>query len=242
MNRNYLLIILLFFSFKGLSQTVDKFKYNPEVPLIERAVTTDSMKVIIRSFTGGELLNDILQFEGIQYLKVEFEGKKVIGKRFDIKAKEIWNGEIKEISTVYESPVLNENFFFNGDTSLLPIRVIAKHANDSILKVLFRFPKLGATKEYKAIDSDRYVLISAIDETKWDTYVNTPDGQNSPAMVNEGQIKTNEIFPLLVYTLPYEMNGNLWWGNVNVCGRNIDRWGKRFGIKHYVVFEMEFKE
>ena len=61
-------------------------------------------------------------------------------------------------------------------------------------------------------------------------------------MVNEGQIKTNEAFPLLVYTLPYEMHGNLWWGNVNVCGKDIESWGKRFGIKHYVVFEMEFKE
>lgn len=242
MNRNYLLIILLLFCFNGLSQSVDKTKFNPEVQPIDKSVKIDSIKVEIKSFTGGELINDVLQFEGIQYLKVEFEGKKVIGKRFEIKAKEIWNGEIKEITTVYESPVLNENFFFKGDTSLLPIRVIAKHVNDSILKVWFRFPKLAATKEYKAIDSDRYVLISAIDETKWDTYVNTPDGKSSPAMVNEGQVKTNETFPLLVYTLPFEMNGNLWWGNVNVCGRDIDNWGKRFGIKHYVVFEMEFKE
>jgi len=82
-------------------------------------VTTDSMKMNIRYFTGGELFNDILQFKGIQYLKVEFVGKKVIEKRFEIKAKEIWNGEIKEISTVYESPVLNENFFFKGAVLLL---------------------------------------------------------------------------------------------------------------------------
>ena len=242
MSKNYMFIILIFFSFGGFAQSVDKTLFNPEVQPMEKSVKIDSIKVQIKSFTGGELINDVLQFEGIQYLKVEFEGKKVIGKRFAIKAKEIWNGEIKEISTVYESSVLNENFFFNEDTSLLPIRVIAKHTNDSILKILFRFPKIGATKEYKAIDSDRYVLISAIDETKWDTYVNTPDGQNSPAMVIEGQVKTNETFPLLVYTLPYEMDGNIWWGNVNVCGRDIDTWGKRFGIKHYVVFEMEFNE
>lgn len=114
MNKNYILIILLFFSFNGLSQSVDKPKYNPEVRAIEKSVKIDSIKVQIKSFTGGELINDVLQFEGIQYLKVLFEGKKVIGKRFNIIAKEIWNGEIKEISTVYESPVLNENFFFRG--------------------------------------------------------------------------------------------------------------------------------
>jgi len=56
-------------------------------------VTTDSMKMNIRYFTGGELFNDILQFKGIQYLKVEFVGKKVIEKRFEIKAKEIWMGK-----------------------------------------------------------------------------------------------------------------------------------------------------
>lgn len=242
MNKNYLLIVLLFITFNVLSQSFDKLKFDPEVPQIERLVTFDTIGVKIRSFTGGELMNDLLQFEDIQYLKIEFEGHKVLGKRFEIQAKEIWDGEIKEICNVYKSPVITENFFFNNDTSILPIRVIAKHVNDTILKTRFRFPKFSKDKELKAINSNQYKLRSAIDETNMRTYESREDSKHSLAMEVNASIVSQKWQPFLVYMLPFEMNGAHWWGNISVCGKDIESWGTKFGIEHYVIFEICFKE
>ena len=242
MNKNHLLILLLFLTFNGLSQSFDKLKFNPEITPIEKSVTIDTIGVQIRSFTGGELMNDILQFEDIQYLKIEFEACKVIGKRFEIQAKEIWNGEIKETNNVYKSSVITENYFFNNDTSSLPIRVIAKHLNDTILKTRFRFPKLSKDYECKAINSNQYKLRSAIDETNMRTYESRKDSKHSLAMEVNASIISQEWQPLLVYMLPFEMNGAHWWGNLSVCGKDVESWGAKFGIEHYVIFEICFKE
>jgi len=48
-------------------------------------------------------------------------------------------------------------------------------------------------------------------------------------------------FYLLVYMLPYEVGTSGQYCTVTNSGEDIENWGKEFGIKHYLVFEMIFE-
>ena len=49
-------------------------------------------------------------------------------------------------------------------------------------------------------------------------------------------------FYLMVYMLPYEVGTSAHYCAVEQSGQVIEEWGKEFGIKHYLVFEMIFEE
>jgi hypothetical protein len=51
----------------------------------------------------------------------------------------------------------------------------------------------------------------------------------------------NKKFYLLTYILPYErQDGSKSWCDVGADGMDIENWGQKFGIKHYLIFEMKF--
>lgn len=102
------------------------------------------------------------------------------------------------------------------------MRILAKHTNDNKLKMKFKFPRFSTSKEFKAIDSDYYSLRNIADES-------------------DLEIKYNEKFYLLAYILPYEReDGSKSWCEFGSAGKDLENWGKKFGIKHYLLFEMKF--
>lgn len=83
--------------------------------------------------------------------------------------------------------------------------------------------RLTVTKEYKALNTDDYSLRNIAEESK-------------------REVGYNKKFYLLTYILPYKLqDGSKSWCAVGNSGKDIENWGQRFGVEHYLIFEMEFE-
>jgi len=62
-------------------------------------------------------IRDIMEFEGIDYYKIKFEGKDLIGKSYHLTVKEFLNGNIVSDSTIINSKEIpHENFQIINDS------------------------------------------------------------------------------------------------------------------------------
>lgn len=167
-------------------------------------------------------IRDILQFEGIEYLKLSFSDKELANKSYHLSVKEIWDGEIKSDSTIMNSATMPVKQFQKVNDTIFKLKIISKLTSKNKLKMTFKFPRFSTTREFDAIDSNDYSLRNVAEASKT-------------------EIKYGKKFYLLAYILPYEKNGGKYWCAVESSGKDIENWGKEFGIKHYLVFEMIFK-
>ena len=137
--------------------------------------------------------------------------------------KEIWNGNVKSETTVFDSKEMAEMSLDKVNDTVLKLKVMANITSNNKLKVSFMFPRFGIARQYKAIKSDEYSLRNLADESK------LPIGYDKP-------------FHFLAYILPYKRaDGSKSWCEVGSSGKDIENWGKKFGIKHYLLFEMKFE-
>jgi len=167
-------------------------------------------------------IRDILQFEGIEYLKLSFSGKELADKSYHLSVKEIWDGEIKSDSTIMNSAKMPYEQFQKVNDTIFKLKVISKQTDENKLKMTFKFPRFSTTREFDAIKSNDYSLRNVAEASAVD-------------------LKYNEKFYLLAYILPYEKDGAKYWCAVESSGKDIENWGKEFGIEHYLVFEMIFE-
>ncbi len=163
-------------------------------------------------------LRDLLFFEGIDYYKIKFVGAALAGKDYVLVAKEIWNGEIKKIDTLVNTAKNSRMEKLSTDT--LNLKVIAKKKDEHTLKVSFRFPEFLTERTFEATPSDDYSLRD---------------------VGKQLAIEPGRKFYALAYILPYEKDGWKLWCAVDSSGKDIESWGKAFGIVHYLVFEMKFE-
>jgi len=167
-------------------------------------------------------IRDILQFEGIEYMKLSFHGKELADKGFHLTVKEIWDGKIKSDSTITNSKNIPVEQFQKINDTVFNFKIISKLTAENKLKMTFKFPRFSTTRKFDAIKSEDYSL-------------------RNVAEVSASEIKYGEKFYLLAYILPYEKGGYKYWCAVESSGKDIENWGKEFGIKHYLVFEMIFE-
>ncbi len=170
-------------------------------------------------FVKNREVQDLMQFENINFYYIYFTGISLIGKDYVLVSKEIWDGKITKIDTLIDTS--KSSYIGKLENDTLKIKVIAKKTYENNLKVHFRFPRLGITKKFDAINSDAYLLRNI--------------GINVP-------IIANKKFYALAYILPYEKDGTQRYCAVENSGVDVEMWGKKFNIKHYVLFEMEFKD
>jgi hypothetical protein len=190
-------------------------------PLLTFAQTEESKCIIkMKTESGSENqeLQDILNFEKIDYYKTEFIGADLKGKHYSLVVKEIWDGKVKHIDTILNTA--NNKYLKPLHSDTLSLRVIAKKTAEKKLKINFRFPQIGIEKTFEATRSDHYSL------RDFGTRIT---------------IESNKPFYAFAYILPYEKNDFKYYCDVENSGKNIESWGKEFGIKHYVLFEMNFK-
>lgn len=167
-------------------------------------------------------IQDILKFEGIEYLKLSFTGKELTDKSYKLTVKEIWDGKLKTESTIVDSKEAPFDQLKKVNDTVFNLKIISKLTNDHKLKMTFKFPKFSKKQKFDAIPSEDYSLRNIAETTGT-------------------AIKYGESFYLLAYILPYEKDGNKYWCAVESSGKDIENWGKEFGIKHYLVFEMIFE-
>ncbi|BAO76708.1 hypothetical protein [Winogradskyella sp. PG-2] len=180
---------------------------------------TSDLKMETEYSSNDEELSDILNFEGIDYMKIKFSGDELKGKSYKLAVKEIWDGKVKSETIVVDSKNSGIKQFETVNDSVLRIKVISRLTADNQLKMTFRFPRFGITKKYDAIKSDNYSLRNLAAESNLD-------------------IGYNEKF----YILPYEReDGSKSWCEVGTAGADVEKWGDKFGIKHYLLFEMKFE-
>ena len=184
---------------------------------------TSGLKMESEYSSDNEEIRDILSFEGIDYMKLKFSGDQLKGKSYQLSVKEIWDGKIVSDTTVIDSKSIGVKQFETLSDTVFKIKVISKHTVDNQLKMTFKFPRFSITKKYDAIDSDNYSLRNLVDESNL-------------------EIGYDKSFYLLAYILPYEReDGSLSWCDVGTSGDAIEKWGEKFGIKHYLLFEMKFE-
>lgn len=180
--------------------------------------TALAIKMKTDYYSENKVITDIMRFEGIEYYNSKFSGPALSHKEYYIVAKEIWGGKIKRIDTVFNSAT--NNYIEKIENDSLNLRVIAGKSSDKTLKIKFMFDRFEIEKEYKSTVSNDYSLRDF--------------GTNFP-------IIPEKPFYAFAYILPYEdKEGNKYWCAVESSGKDIETWGKEFGIKHYILFEMNF--
>lgn len=168
-------------------------------------------------------LFDILRFENIDYYKINFNGQELKNKTYKITVKEIWDGNVKSESTVFDSKEMAEISLDKVNDTTLNLKVISTLTPKNKIKISFVFDRFSNTKEYDAIESDDYSLRNLADESK------LPIGYGKK-------------FYFMAVILPYQRaDGSKSWCEVGSSGKDIENWGKKFGIKHYLLFEMKFE-
>ncbi|WP_090755733.1 hypothetical protein [Nonlabens sp. Hel1_33_55] len=180
------------------------------------------IKMISDYGSDNSEIRDILQIEGIEYMKLSFIGKELVDKGFHLSVKEIWNGEIKSEGTITNSKKIPVDQFQKINDTIFNMKVISKLTNDNKLRMTFKYPQFSTTREFEAIKTNDYSLRNVAEAGSID-------------------INYNETFYLLAYILPYENDGAKYYCAVESSGDNIENLGKEFGIEHYLIFEMKFE-
>ena len=183
----------------------------------------NDLKMVSNYGTDNKELLDLFRFENIDYYKIDFTGSELKGKTYVITVKEIWDGKTKSEKTVFNSKDLAEAGLDKVKDTTLKIKVMSKLTPKNKLKVTFAFDRFSNTKEYDAIDSKDYSLRNLVDESKL-------------------PISYGEKFYFMAYILPYKRkDGSSSWCEVGSSGKDIENWGKKFGIKHFLLFEMKIE-
>lgn len=189
------------------------------LPFLSPGQALEDGKINMTTTYGSKIpeLRDVLNFENIDYFNVQFSGNELKGKDYLLIVKELWDGEVKDTDTLVNT---SENKRLNAlASSDLKFTVTAKKSGESTLKIQFKFPQFGMTKSYKATNSEDYSLRDV--------------GTN--LVIEEGK-----SFAAFAYILPYEKDGWKMWCAVDSSGKDIESWGHEFGLKHYLIFEMQF--
>lgn len=183
----------------------------------------NNLKMVSAYGSDNKEMLDLFRFENIDYYKINFTGSELKDKTYIITVKEIWNGKIKTEKTVFSSKDLAEAGLDKINDTTLKIKVMSKLTSKNKLKVTFAFDRFSNTKEYNATDSKDYSLRNLVDESKL-------------------PIKYGEKFYFMAYILPYKRkDGSSSWCEVGSSGKDIENWGKKFGVKHYLLFEMKIE-
>jgi hypothetical protein len=178
----------------------------------------------MNTFYGSENkeIQGLMTLGSIDYYKVKIFKKNLKGKHFSIYAKHIWDGRISRLDTL-----INTFDFFNGksiiESDTLSFTVFGNKSSNDKLNVLFSFEQFENQRKYSATQSDDYYLTDIGPRLK-------------------ERLELNRAFPIFAYILPYVTeNGFKSWCTIDNSGADIDIWGSKFGIKHYLVFEMKIE-
>lgn len=179
-------------------------------------------KITISSEYGpkSQELLDYYRFQGVDYFKMKIKGSTLAEKKFMIISKEYWNSKVSKIDTSVNSGRMG----IKAGTNEFEMTVISKKENKDSAKFMFSFPRFLTTKYFRTMPTDSYSL-------------------RDPFNGKEYEYKANETIMLLVLSLPYKDPKNPGWTSyceLSSKGVPPSEWGEKYGIEHYITFEMKF--
>ncbi len=182
---------------------------------------TGSIVMTTKPLSEQREILDIFRFQNIDYYQTTIKGA-IKGKYYSITAKEIWNGKVTKTDTLFDSSKGELAFIGKHKTDSLKFSIMASKVDKKKLKVNFSLDRVGIYREYKSTPSDSYSLRD---------------------VATQMTIEPGMPFYAFAYILPYKLkSGGSSWCAVESSGKDIEKWGQEFGIKHYILFEMNFFE
>ena len=183
-----------------------------------------NLKMSSEGIESNELL-EILRFEGINYFKIKFTGDNEFkNKGYSIRAQEFIDGHLTLDTLIINTKSIGVPRLETINDTILNISVVAKQTFENKLKLMFNFSGFSTAREFELIETeDSYSLRNLAEESGL-------------------PIKCDESFYLLAYILPYDLgNGFKSYCEVGKNGTDAENWGMKFGIKHYLLFEMKIE-
>lgn len=171
-----------------------------------------------RPWTAADIYR-LADWMGVDYQKATFTGKELKGKNYYVVYKEVWDGKITKTDTLIKSSK-SLSYAPPIDSEIFEIAVMGGKTDEKTLKAEFIFNRFSTMYEFKSESTDDYSL----------------------RIMDRQPIEIGKPFYAFAYILPYEKEGSKYYCAVEGSGKDPEKWGSEFGIKHYILFEMNFFE
>ncbi len=173
----------------------------------------------------NEDVRGLLDFQKIQYEKSVFFHRNLGNKSFKLTYKDIRNGKIFADSVLMDSKNLGIPQYSKINDNTFTIKVYAQATADHKLRVQIIFPRFRTEKKIDLIDHENeYTLRNVADEGKI-------------------PIQFGKPFYFLSFFPPYKLDGGgASWCMVANDTQSIEKWGEKYGLKQYFLFELVFED
>lgn len=193
------------------------------LPLITSIANAQSKPTALKMFgearpwTAADI-HRIANWIGVDYHKATFTSKDLKGKNYYVVYKEIWDGKITKTDTLIKSGTAN--YAPAVDSEMFEVAVMGGKTGDKTLKTEFIFDRFSWIHEFASAETNDYSL----------------------RIMDRQPIEIGKPFYAFAYIMPYEKDGYKYYCAVESSNTPIEEWGAKFGIKHYILFEMMFFE
>ncbi len=149
---------------------------------------------------------------------MQVSGQSIEDQYFILSSMEYWDGELTKIDTIANTKM----YRMKNGSDTLEIRVMSKKIDSDTIKFQFHLPRFSTNKEFTTTTKNTYSLRDITSN-------------------RQGTFGANNPINLLVYSLPYEdpeRPGYLFYCKLSREGVPPEKWGKKFGVEHYIIFKL----
>ncbi len=169
----------------------------------------------------NEEVQGLLEFQKIQYNKSVFSHKDLRNKFFKLKLKDIRNGKKFADSIIFDSKKLGLRI----NDSIFTLKIYAKATKHHKLRMQMNVKRLAYEMEFDLTEkSTDYALRNVAAEGKF-------------------PIQFGKPFYFLGFITPYDLGSGIKsFREVANDTKNIEKWGEKYKLKQYLLFELVFED
>ena len=194
----------------------------------------DSAVVNVQFGSANKELNQLMsRVMHIEKLHFEVHNQSLVGKHFHLTYQEYKNGVTEAEKELVEDVNRLMAFDKQGNFSM---DAFSRQVTENSVENQFMFTNGMTTKVFKPLagKADQYSLRSDILP-----YKATHKAATSDAVETNGQkFPIGRKMPFLVYTLPYEEKGYLFYCSLAQSKVPVSAWFDKFKIAHFVVYNL----
>jgi len=189
-------------------------------------INAQDAKIELETHYGSENkeLQDLMRFQGVETIKLNFSGADLIGKNYRVLIKEYTNGSLAQTDTIVDSATYS--YTPAVQDSLFEFKYYVKMQRKTSIKMNFLFDRFSIERNYDIkANADAYALHDFLGGHK-----TIPIKFGTPTF-------------LLGYFLPYIDEATGWKKYCEVSGSTIkpEDWGINFKIPNYFLVEIKFE-